>query len=151
MTTRIAALIMTALLALYLVFVVQYAIVMMTSGNPIALALGIALILLPIVGAWALVAEVVFVVRAQRLVGRLGADGGLPVDDLPRLPSGRIDPVAADEQFPAFKLEVEREPQSWRAWLRLGLAYDASGDLRRARWATRCAIELSKNDRTSSL
>ncbi len=142
---------MAALLALYLVFVVQYSVVMMTSGNPIALALGIALIVLPIVGAWALVAELVFVVRAQRLVRRLGADGGLPVDDLPRLPSGRINPAAADEQFPAFKQEVEREPESWRAWFRLGLAYDASGDRRRARWATRRAIELSKSDRTSSL
>jgi hypothetical protein len=149
-TARIAALIMAALLALYLVFVVQYAIVMMTSGSPIAIALGIALVVLPLVGAWALVAELAFVMRAGRLVSRLGAEGGLPVDDLPRLPSGRIDPAAADEQFPEFKAHVEREPESWRAWLRLGLAYDASGDRRRARWATRRAIELSKSDQTSA-
>ena len=33
---------------------------------------------------------------------------------------------------------------SWRAWLRLGLAYDASADRKRARWATREAIKLSR-------
>jgi hypothetical protein len=148
-TARIAALIMAALLALYLVFVVQYAIIMMSSGNSIAIVLGVALIVLPLIGGWALVAELVFVVRGQRLVRRLGAEGGLPVDDLPRLASGRIDPIAADEQFPRFQLEVEQAPESWRSWLRLGLAYDASGDRRRARWATRRAIALAKSDEAS--
>lgn len=150
MTARIGALVMAALLALYLIFVVQYAIILMTSGDAIAIALGVALVVLPMIGAWALVAELVFVVRAQRLVRKLGSEGGLPVDDLPRLPSGRIDPHAADAQFPGFKREVELEPDSWRAWLRLGLAYDASGDRRRARWATRRAISLSAGlDRSS--
>ena len=32
----------------------------------------------------------------------------------------------------------------WDAWFRLALAYDASGDRRRARWATRQAIKLSR-------
>lgn len=145
MKARIASLTMAALLALYLVFVVQYAVIMMTSGNSIAIVLGVALLVLPIVGAWALVFELAFVLRAERLVRRLGAEGGLPVDDLPRLPSGRIDPKAADEQFPRFKRDVELAPESWRSWLRLGLAYDASGDRRRARWATRRAIELAKS------
>ena len=47
--------------------------------------------------------EIVFVVRGQRLVRRLGEQGGLPVDDLPRLPSGRIDPQAADLEFPRYR------------------------------------------------
>jgi Flp pilus assembly protein TadD len=37
---------------------------------------------------------------------------------------------------------VEQDPASWRAWFRLGLAYDASGDRRRARGAIRRAIAL---------
>ena len=145
MTARIGAIVMTALLGLYLVFVLQYALLLIGSEAGLAKALGIALIVLPLVGAWALVSEIVFVIRGQRLVRRLGAEGGLPVDDLLRLPSGRIDPKAADGEFPRYRAEVEAEPQSWRAWLRLGLAYDASGDRGRARWATRTAIRLERS------
>ncbi len=147
MTTRLAAIVMAVLLAIYLIFVGQYAIILMTVGNGYALAMGIALAVLPVIGAWALISELLFVRRGERLVRLLGAEGGLPVDDLPRLPSGRIDPVAADERFPAAKAEAEADPESWRAWLRLGLAYDASGDRRRARWATRRAISLERASR----
>lgn len=148
MSARIGAIIMAALLALYLVFVFQYAILLIGDDNGFAKAIGIALLLLPLIGAWALISELVFVFRGQRLVRLVGGEGGLPVDDLPRLPSGRIDPQAADLEFPRYKHEVEEAPQSWRAWLRLGLAYDASGDHRRARWATRTAIRLERSART---
>jgi hypothetical protein len=144
MTARIGAIIMAALLALYLVFVFQYALVLIGTNVPIAIVIGCALLVLPLIGAWALVSELLFVTRGQRLVKLLGSEGGLPVDDLPRLPSGRIDPAAADAEFPAYQAEVESAPASWRAWLRLGLAYDASGDRRRARWATRKAISLHR-------
>jgi hypothetical protein len=144
---RVAALVMAALLVLYLVFVVNYALLLINSAEPLAKALGFALIVLPFLGAGVLVADLVFVARGERLVRLLGAEGGLPVDDLPRLPSGRPDPTAADLEFPRYQAEVEAEPESWRAWLRLGLAYDASGDRRRARWATRRAIALERSHR----
>jgi hypothetical protein len=144
---RVAALVMAALLVLYLVFVVNYALLLINSAEPLAKALGFALIVLPFLGAGVLVADLVFVARGERLVRLLGAEGGLPVDDLPRLPSGRPDPAAADLEFPRYQAEVEAEPESWRAWLRLGLAYDASGDRRRARWATRRAIALERSHR----
>ena len=144
MKNRIAALVMAVLLVLYLVLVSQYAYLLIVSESPIAKAMGIALAVLPLVGAWALVADLTFVVRAERLVKRMGDAGELPVDDLPRLPSGRPDPEAADREFPKYQAEVEAEPQSWKAWVRLGLAYDASGDRRRARWATRMAIRLER-------
>ena len=144
MRARIGALVMVALLALYLVFVAQYAIRLVLDDSGYAKGLGIALAVLPLLGAWTLIAELVFVTRGERLVRLLGEEGGLPVDDLPRLPSGRPDPVAADLEFPKYQAEVEGAPDSWRAWLRLGLAYDASGDRRRARWATRKAIALER-------
>ena len=144
MKARFAAITMAVLLGLYLVFVVQYSFVLIGTGNTIAQVMGVALLVLPLIGAWALVSELVFVARGEKLVRLLGQEGGLPIDDLPRLPSGRIDPVAADAQFPLYQAEVESQPASWRAWLRLGLAYDASGDHRRARWATRKAIALQR-------
>ena len=147
MTSRIGALIMAALLVIYLVAVTRFAIALIGSGDAIVAAIGVALIVLPIVGAWYIVSELLFVMRGQRLIRILRDEGGLPVDDLPRLPSGRIDARAADEEFPRFKAAVEASPEEWRDWLRLGLAYDASGDRSRARWATRKAIALHR-DRT---
>ena len=147
MRARVAALVMAALLVLHLVFVINYALLLINDDEPLAKAMGIALIVLPFLGAGVLAADLVFVVRGERLVKRLGTEGGLPVDDLPRLPSGRPDPAAADLEFPRYQAEVESDPESWRAWLRLGLAYDASGDRRRARWATRRAIGLERAQR----
>ena len=144
MKARTAGLVMAALLVLYLVFVVQYAVILLGVGQPVATGMGIALLVLPIIGAWVLTAELVFVFRGEALLRRLRDEGGLPVDDLPRLPSGRPDPAAADAEFPRYQAEVEADPESWRAWLRLGLAYDASADRKRARWATREAIKLSR-------
>ncbi len=144
MTARLGAIVMAAILGLYLVFVVQYALLLIGTDQPLAKALGCALVILPVIGAWALVNDLVFVVRGERLVRLLRDAGELPVDELPRLPSGRIDPAAADLEFPRYQAEVESAPDSWKAWLRLGLAYDASGDRRRARWATRAAIRLER-------
>jgi len=149
-TARIGAIVMAALLALYLVFVGQYSLLLINSEEPAAKAMGFALAVLPLVGAWALVSELTFVSRGQRLIAVLGAEGGLPVDDLPRLPSGRIDPQAADAQFETHQKDVEEHPASWRSWLRLGLAYDASGDRSRARWAMRKAIALHRAEAKAS-
>ena len=144
MRARTAGLLMAVLLALYLVFVVQYGLVLLAVDEPIAKAMGVALLVLPVVGAWVLTVELLFVFRAERLMRVLREEGGLPLDTLPRLPSGRPDPVEADKQFPVYQEAVEQNRESWRDWFRLGLAYDASGDRSRARWATREAIRLQR-------
>jgi hypothetical protein len=144
MRTRIAVAIMAVLLALYLVFAVQYGFVLLGVGTPVSIATGLALLLLPIVGVWALVTEILFGVRADRLAKRLEDEGGMPSEPVPVSPSGRPDRAAADELFPKYQAAVEASPESWRDWFRLALAYDASGDRRRARWATRTAIRLAR-------
>jgi hypothetical protein len=143
------ALVMAVLLVLYLVLTVQHAIILITTDQPIARIEGVALIVLPVIGAWALAAELVFGIRAGRLLTKMTALGALPVDDLPHRPSGRIERAAADEEFPRYQAEVEASPADWTRWYRLALAYDASGDRRRARWATRRAIRLERTTRTS--
>jgi len=144
MTTRLAATGMAALLALYLVLLGRTAVLLVLGADPIGKAIGVALLVLPVLGAWALVAELVFAVRSERLLARLEAEGGIPADEVPLLPSGRIDRAAADALFPVYREAVERDPESWQNWLRLALAYDGSGDRRRARWATREAIRRSR-------
>lgn len=147
MKGRVAAILMSALLVLYLVLVTQLAIRLLVVDNGISRALGIALIILPLVGAWALVAELLFGLRSQRLVHTLHASGLLPIDKLPKRTSGRPLRESADAEFPKYKAEVEAEPGSWQAWFRLGLAYDASGDRRRARRSIRQAIALERQHR----
>jgi hypothetical protein len=134
----------SALLALYLAATLNIGIVLVGTGDPVAVIMGIALFILPVVGAWALVRELMFGVQSAKLTRRLADEGGLPVDDLPHRPSGRAVREAADREFPAYAAAVEAAPTSWQARFRLGLAYDACGDRRRARASIREAIALSK-------
>ena len=140
---KAGAVVMAVLLALYVALVGWRAVQFVQTGEPVAIAMGVALIVLPVLAAWAIWRELQFGVRSQRLVARLESEGGLDLG-LPLRPSGRAERAAADVAFPAFRDAVEAEPDSWRAWLRLGLAYDAAGDRRRARRAVRKAIELER-------
>lgn len=146
MTTRLGAVVMALLLALYLVFSGYYATVLFGTGSPVASAIGAALIVLAVLGAVFIAAEIVFGVRAERLARRLEQEDALPSEQLPVLPSGRLDRAAAQELFPAYRAAAEAAPEDWRVWFRLALAYDAAGDRRRARWATREAIRLARAD-----
>ncbi|TYL52266.1 hypothetical protein [Agromyces mariniharenae] len=146
MTTRAGAILMAVLLAIYLVLVGWRAVQFVATGEPVAVGIGIALIVLPVIAAWALWREIAFGVQSQALMRRLEAEDGLDLG-IPTTPSGRAERAGADTAFPAFREAAEAEPDSWRAWLRLGLAYDAAGDRRRARSAVRRAITLERAER----
>lgn len=146
MSARAGAILMAVLLAIYIALVGWRSVQFIGTGEPVAVAIGVALLVLPIVAAWALWREIMFGVRSHSLVRRLDAEGGVDLG-LPLQPSGRTERAAADAAFPAFQAAAEAEPESWRAWLRLGLAYDAAGDRRRARSAVRRAIMLERAER----
>lgn len=141
MTAKVGALVMAALLVVYVALVGWRAVQFVATGEPVAVVMGIALIVLPIIAIWALWRELAFGIRSQALVKRLDAEGGLDLG-LPLKPSGRPERGAAEAAFDGFRAEAEADPDSWRAWLRLGLVYDAAGDRRRAREAVRRAISL---------
>jgi len=100
--------------------------------------LGAAVLVLPLVGGWVVVAEIRFGLATERLARQLPE---LDEDPLPHSPSGRIDRAAADARFAVRRVELEADPDDWRHWYRLALAYDEAGDRRRARAAMRTAIE----------
>jgi hypothetical protein len=145
--TRIAVAVMAALLLLYLVFALRYGIVLIQVGQPVAIGLGVGMLVLPLLALGLVGAEILFAVRAEGLAKRLEAEGGLPTEQLPLTASGRVERSAADALFPAYKAAVDADPENWRPWYRLALAYDGAGDRRRARWATRTAIRLSRAGR----
>lgn len=132
----------TLLLVFYLVVSFQRAVLLMTDPNPVAKAIGAAYLILPVIGAWALVRELLFGARTERLANILEAEGGLPEDNLPRTPAGRIIREAADREFEKYRAETEAAPEDWRSWFRLSCAYDAAGDRKRARASMRDAIRL---------
>jgi cytochrome c-type biogenesis protein CcmH/NrfG len=130
-------------LVVYFVMLARTAVALLRTGTPAAVALGIGVLILPLVGSWVLVATVRAGLAHQRLA-RLAADDGMELDvsSLPRKPSGRIDRDAADGLFQRVRAEVEANPDDWRRWYRLARAYDYAGDRTRARQAMRRAVEL---------
>lgn len=147
MSIRIGVAVMAALLALYIALVGQRAWLLLGSADPVGIAMGAALVILPLIAVWALARELWFGVRAQRLGRRLEEEGGLPDDEVTLRPSGRVAREDGAAVFPAYRADVEAHPEDWRAWYRLGLAYDAAGDRRRAREAVRAAIRLEAAQR----
>ncbi|WP_420364117.1 tetratricopeptide repeat protein [Curtobacterium aetherium] len=133
-------LLMTVLLAVYIVLVGQRAVAFLATGLAVGIGIGVALLVVAAVGAVLLVLEFRFGLRITRLGARLEREGGAPDDVVPVRPSGRPDRSAADELFPRYRAAVEAAPGDWRAWYRLGVVYDAAGDRKRARAAMRTAL-----------
>ena len=142
MRTKVVVGVLLALSLLYLGLLVQQGVRLLRTGEPVAVGLGLAVLLVPLLCGWAVLRELRFGLATQRLARELAATGGLPVDDLRRRPSGRVVREDAARLFEASKVEVDAAPDSWASWFRLSLAYDAAGDRRRARAAARHAISL---------
>ncbi|MFE6969792.1 hypothetical protein [Isoptericola sp. NPDC057653] len=136
------ALVVTALLALYVWAIAGRGVAMVRTGEPVLIAIGIAVLVIPLLVILLIAKEYRLATRVQRMADVLAAAGELPVDDLPRSPGGRIDRAAADAAFDERRAVVEQDPQSWKAWYHLAFAYDAAGDRRRARATLRKASSL---------
>jgi cytochrome c-type biogenesis protein CcmH/NrfG len=136
---------MCAALLVYIVLLGRTAVLMISSGRAVAIALGGALLILPLIGLWAMIATLSAGLVHQKLA-RLAADDGMELDvsTLPRRPSGRIERDAADALFADVRAELEKDPDSWLRWYRLARAYDYAGDRSRARDAMKKAVELHR-------
>ncbi len=141
---------MSGILILYIALVGWRGVQLAQTGDPVAIGMAIALLVLPLVAVWALGREIWFGVRSERLGRRLESEGELPDDVVSLRPSGRIERADGDAVFPKYREAVAAHPDDWRAWYRVGLAYDAAGDRRRARAAVRRAISLESAERRSS-
>ena len=139
------ALMCVALLG-YLILLSRTAALLIGSGRGAAIAFGIALLTLPAIGLWAMIATLRAGLAHQRLSRLIARDGmELDVSTLPRRPSGRVDRHAADGLFNIVRAELHTDPDNWRHWYRLARAYDYAGDRARARRAMRKAAELQRH------
>ncbi|MCV7218980.1 hypothetical protein H7J51_27345 [Mycobacterium crocinum] len=134
---------MCAALVVYFVLLGRTAVTLIAGGTPVAIALGIGVLILPAIGAWAMVATLRAGFAHQRLA-RLAVEAGMELDvsQLPRTPSGRIQRDAADALFDSVRAELEADPDNWLRWYRLARAYDYAGDRGRARETMRKAVAL---------
>ncbi|MEU6687631.1 tetratricopeptide repeat protein [Streptomyces sp. NPDC046832] len=131
-----------AVLVVYFVLVGSRGVLLIEIGTPLTVTFGVAVLILPVIGLWFLWKNTQFARKAGHLAAELDAEGGLPVDELRRTPSGRIDRDSADEVFARRKAETEDAPDDWRAWFRLAVAYHDARDTPRARKAMQRAIAL---------
>ncbi|SMH47446.1 hypothetical protein SAMN06295885_2977 [Rathayibacter oskolensis] len=145
MRTRLGVGLMAVLLALYLFVCLQYSYVAFAAGTLPGVVMGVGLLILGGIGVWGLVRELLFGVRAERLARRLEEEDALPQEVVVSRASGRPLREEADALFPRYAEEVDAHPESWRAWYRLGLVYDAGGDRKRARGAIRRSISLERD------
>lgn len=144
MKNKIVVALLTALTLLFAFLALWSALAFIIADNWIANVLGFAVVAVIGVGLWALVREIRFGANTEKLARILDFEGNLPEDDLPRV-RGRIDRNAADLAFETYRQETEADPDNWRSWYRLGLAYDAAGDRKRARSALRDAISMYRS------
>ncbi|HZC08482.1 MAG TPA: tetratricopeptide repeat protein [Mycobacterium sp.] len=143
MRIQLTIAIMCAALLVYIVLLGRSAVLMIGSGRAVAVVLGVALLILPAIGLWAMVATLRAGFAHQKLARLVVEDGmELDVSALPRRPSGRIDRDAADALFDTVRAELDTDPHDWRRWYRLARAYDYAGDRGRAREAMKKAVEL---------
>ncbi|MEH3133116.1 MAG: hypothetical protein PGN27_24425 [Mycolicibacterium neoaurum] len=135
-------------LLVYFVMLGRTALALIASGEPAPIGLGVALLVLPLIGLWAMVATLRAGLAHQRLV-RLARESGMDLDvsDLPRRASGRIERDAADALFERTRAELEADRDNWVRWYRLARAYDFAGDRSRARETMRTAVEMERDAR----
>ncbi|WNG89618.1 hypothetical protein C6A87_010930 [Mycobacterium sp. ITM-2016-00317] len=139
---------MCVALLVYFVLLGRSAVFLIASGEPAPIGLGLAILILPVIGMWVMVATLKAGLAHQRLA-RLAREQGMELDvtDLPRRPSGRIERDAADALFATVRDEVEADPDNWVRWYRLARAYDYAGDRGRARETMKKAVLLEESAR----
>ncbi|MFZ4505313.1 MAG: hypothetical protein ACOYNK_03015 [Microbacteriaceae bacterium] len=126
--TIIGVAIMSVLLALYLMFAIYQAVLLVSTGEPLALLYGASLFAAPAIGVWSLWRELKFGRDAGALYDRYEKAHGKP--QIPILPkrSEVAEPTSTDSED----------------WLIYGLTLDGVGKRREGRAAVRRALEFSR-------
>lgn len=142
---KLGAAISIALLLVYVVVLGQWAVLLITNGTPIGAAMGLLVLVFPIMGGWVIWRELKFGLGAERLGKQLESNNEWPVFQLELRPSGRPTKESAEENFKLFQKQAEENPDDWKSWFALSLAYDAAGDRPRARQAMVKAIAMHRS------
>ncbi|MDG4665026.1 hypothetical protein [Mycobacterium sp. 236(2023)] len=139
---------MCVALIVYFVLLGRAAFVLIGSGEVAPIGLGVAILIMPVIGLWVLFATLKAGLAHQRLARKARESGmELDVGDLPRRASGRIERESADALFATVRDELEADPENWLRWYRLARAYDYAGDRSRARETMKKAVQMEESAR----
>lgn len=139
MSAKIWALVMAALAVIYVVLLGQKAVLLLLEPSFVAKAMGVALLVLPAIAAWAILTEIRFGIDAERLA-RVNSQPPLQFE---LRPSGKPTKESAAAEFERIKTQVSQDLGNWELWFRLGESYEAAGDRKLARKSIRKAIKLA--------
>ncbi|WP_182349447.1 hypothetical protein [Tomitella gaofuii] len=143
MKVKSAIAVIVVALAVYFVVLGRRAVELISDGGAGMVVLGVAVLILPLLGVWMIYSTLRSAFAHDRLARRIADEGReLDTDDLPRRPSGRFERDAADVLFAQVKSEWEADPDDWRSNYRLARAYDVAGDRKRAREIMKRAVAL---------
>ncbi|MDQ0613115.1 hypothetical protein QF046_000756 [Microbacterium sp. W4I4] len=144
MTSRIGVVVMGAALLLYIVIAVWLGVMFFSVGTALSIGMGVALVIIAPIGAWALVRELLFGFSADRLGRILDGEGGMPEAPEQLTPSGRLRREDVEPLIAQYATSVEADAEDWRARYRLGVVQDAAGRRKDARASIREAIRLAR-------
>ena len=143
MSAKIWALVMAALAVIYVVLLGQKAVLLLLEPSVVAKAMGVALLVLPAIAAWAILTEIRFGIEAERLA----RTNSQPQLQFELRPSGKPTKESASAEFERIKAQVSQDLGNWELWFRLGESYEAAGDRKLARKSIRKAIKLANNSK----
>ncbi len=130
---RRIALILAAVLSVYLIFAALRGIDLIKTNDPAVQALGVAVLVLPILGAILVIREIRF--------GKLSYQMGQDIDESYLPPAD----IPADEKNANLVAAIDRardDMSNWQAWYSVALAYDLMNERKLAREAMRYSVEL---------
>ena len=141
---KIGALATTALVIMYIAILGERGVLLLGQQSPVAKIMGGLILVFPLLALWGIARELIFGVQIEKLAESIEREGRWPNFEFKLRPSGRPERESALAEFGKYQELAQQSPDDFHVWFALGLAYDATGDRRRARAAMRKALALSK-------
>lgn len=143
MLTKLWLAVMVAITLLYAFLLFERGIVLLQDGQPVAVIMGIAILVFPLLALATIFFEIRFGLRLAKLE-KLFLASGMESPGYELRPSGRAEPESGKRIFEQLKAALEKDEQNFLLWYLLADAYDKLGDRKRARQAARQAISRAK-------
>lgn len=143
MLTKLWLAVMVAITLLYAFLLFERGIVLLQDGQPVAVIMGVAILVFPLLALATIFFEIRFGLRLAKLE-KLFLASGMESPGYELRPSGRAEPESGKQIFEQLKAALEKDEQNFLLWYLLADAYDKLGDRKRARQAARQAISRAK-------
>ncbi len=143
MVTKVWLTAMVFITLLYAFLLFERGLVLLTDSQPVAVALGLAILFFPLAALASIFFEIRFGLRLAK-IGKLLEQGGIELPEYELRPSGKATKESGEQVFESIRAKLEQDEANYLLWFLLADAYDKLGDRRRARAAARKSISFAK-------